>query len=350
MSADDELVDHWRTRRVSVSQPDVAPGVRGAEISPAGRAPEAAVVGARLGSARRHLVRRPRRGRQRWRRSSASWNISTRAARAWSRSRSRHRVEQGQWYFQRYVQHLPTRGEIVLFDRSWYNRAGVERVMGFCTDDEVVEFLRQAPEFERNLTRSGVHLIKFWFSVSREEQRRRFRERERHPLKQWKLSPVDIASLDKWDEYTGRQAGDVPAHRRRRGTVDRDQVRLQEAGSPQRDPLRPAQASVRPGRTSRTSVRSIRSSSAGPTTCTRPKNASTDRVPNSKSPAALRRRGVRLEWATNIWNATEVFVTVSLGVRAGSLALIAFGLDSIIEIFASTVVIREPARRPPRPR
>jgi polyphosphate kinase len=111
-------------------------------------------------------------------------------------------VEQGQWYFQRYVQHLPTRGEIVLFDRSWYNRAGVERVMGFCTDSELAEFLRQAPEFERNLTRSGVHLIKFWFSVSREEQRRRFREREKHPLKQWKLSPVDIASLDKWEEYT----------------------------------------------------------------------------------------------------------------------------------------------------
>ena len=100
------------------------------------------------------------------------------------------------------MQHLPTRGEIVLFDRSWYNRAGVERVMGFCNEDEVAEFLRQAPEFERNLTRSGVHLIKFWFSVSREEQRRRFRERERHPLKQWKLSPVDLASLDKWDEYT----------------------------------------------------------------------------------------------------------------------------------------------------
>jgi len=111
-------------------------------------------------------------------------------------------VEQGQWYFQRYVQHLPTRGELVLFDRSWYNRAGVERVMGFCTNDEVTEFLRQAPEFERNLTRSGVHLIKFWFSVSREEQRRRFLEREKHPLKQWKLSPVDVASLDKWDEYT----------------------------------------------------------------------------------------------------------------------------------------------------
>jgi len=111
-------------------------------------------------------------------------------------------VERGQWYFQRYIEHLPTRGEIVLFDRSWYNRAGVERVMGFCTDDEYLEFMRQAPEFERNLVRSGLHLIKFWFSVSRKEQRRRFRERKSHPLKQWKLSPVDLASLDKWDEYT----------------------------------------------------------------------------------------------------------------------------------------------------
>ncbi|MEZ6089465.1 MAG: polyphosphate kinase 2 [Pirellulaceae bacterium] len=111
-------------------------------------------------------------------------------------------VERGQWYFQRYVQHLPTAGEIVLFDRSWYNRAGVERVMGFCTQDEYSEFMRQVPEFERNLVRSDVHLIKFWFSVSREEQRRRFKERKAHPLKQWKLSPVDLASLDKWDEYT----------------------------------------------------------------------------------------------------------------------------------------------------
>jgi polyphosphate kinase 2 len=111
-------------------------------------------------------------------------------------------VEQGQWYFQRYVQHLPTAGEIVLFDRSWYNRAGVERVMGFCSNDEYTEFMRQAPEFERNLVRSGVHLIKFWFSVSRKEQRRRFKERKIHPLKQWKLSPIDLASLDKWDEYT----------------------------------------------------------------------------------------------------------------------------------------------------
>jgi polyphosphate kinase 2 len=110
--------------------------------------------------------------------------------------------ERGQWYFQRYVQHLPTAGEIVLLDRSWYNRAGVERVMGFCTDKEYTDFIEQAPQFERHLSRSGIHLIKFWFSVSREEQRRRFREREVHPLKHWKLSPVDLASLDKWDEYT----------------------------------------------------------------------------------------------------------------------------------------------------
>ncbi len=111
-------------------------------------------------------------------------------------------AERGQWYFQRYVQNLPTAGEIALFDRSWYNRAGVERVMGFCSDEEYREFMRQAPEFERNLTRSGLHLIKFWFSVSREEQRRRFKERQVHPLKHWKLSPIDLASLDKWEEYT----------------------------------------------------------------------------------------------------------------------------------------------------
>ena len=111
-------------------------------------------------------------------------------------------VERGQWYFQRYVEHLPTAGEIVLFDRSWYNRAGVEKVMNFCSQAEYEEFLRQVPEFERNLVRSGIHLIKFWFSVSRDEQRRRFKEREAHPLKQWKLSPIDLASLDKWNHYT----------------------------------------------------------------------------------------------------------------------------------------------------
>ena len=111
-------------------------------------------------------------------------------------------IERGQWYFQRYVEHLPTAGEIVLFDRSWYNRAGVERVMGFCNSADYAEFMRQAPEFERNLVRSGTHIIKFWYSVSRSEQRRRFKERETHPLKQWKLSPIDMASLDKWEEYT----------------------------------------------------------------------------------------------------------------------------------------------------
>jgi polyphosphate kinase 2 len=111
-------------------------------------------------------------------------------------------IERGQWYFQRYVQHLPTAGEIVLLDRSWYNRAGVERVMGFCSDAEYSEYMRQAPEFERMMVRNGTHLIKFWFSVSREEQRRRFKERKVHPLKQWKLSPIDLASLDRWDDYT----------------------------------------------------------------------------------------------------------------------------------------------------
>ena len=111
-------------------------------------------------------------------------------------------TERGQWYFQRYVQHLPTAGEIVMFDRSWYNRAGVERVMGFCSEKEYQEFIRQAPLFERQLVSSGVHLIKFWFSVSAKEQRRRFKERELHPLKQWKLSPIDLASLDKWNDYT----------------------------------------------------------------------------------------------------------------------------------------------------
>lgn len=110
--------------------------------------------------------------------------------------------ERGQWYFQRYIEHLPTVGEIVFFDRSWYNRAGVERVMGFCSSAEYLEFLREAPEFERMLVRSGIRLYKFWFSVSREEQLRRFKARRNDPLKHWKLSPIDLESLDKWPEYT----------------------------------------------------------------------------------------------------------------------------------------------------
>jgi len=110
--------------------------------------------------------------------------------------------EMGQWYFQRYIKHLPTEGEIVLFDRSWYNRAGVERVMGFCEPGEYLEFMRQAPELERMLVRSGIKLFKLWFSVSRNEQFRRFQGRRHDPLKQWKLSPIDMASLDKWQNYT----------------------------------------------------------------------------------------------------------------------------------------------------
>ena len=110
--------------------------------------------------------------------------------------------EQTQWYFQRWIAHLPAAGEIVLFDRSWYNRAGVERVMGFCTRTEYLEFLRQAPELERMLVRSGLRLVKFWFSVSRNEQRTRFVIRQVDPVRQWKLSPMDLASLDKWDDYT----------------------------------------------------------------------------------------------------------------------------------------------------
>jgi polyphosphate kinase 2 len=110
--------------------------------------------------------------------------------------------EKGEWYFQRYIRHFPTNGEIILFDRSWYNRAGVEKVMGFCTPEEYETFLAQAPRFEHMLVESGIHLFKLWLSVSRQEQKRRFKQREQDPLKQWKLSPMDVASMDKWDDYT----------------------------------------------------------------------------------------------------------------------------------------------------
>ena len=110
--------------------------------------------------------------------------------------------ERGQWYFQRYINHLPTAGEIVLYDRSWYNRAGVERVMGFCEPGEYLEFMRQTPDLERMLVRSGIRLYKYWFSVTQDEQKRRFESRETDPLKQWKLSPIDKASLSKWEDYT----------------------------------------------------------------------------------------------------------------------------------------------------
>ena len=110
--------------------------------------------------------------------------------------------ERGQWYFQRYAAHLPTAGEIVLFDRSWYNRAGVERVMGFCSQDELADFLREAPQFETMLVREGIHLFKFFLTIGRETQLKRFHDRRHSPLKHWKISPIDIAALDRWDAYT----------------------------------------------------------------------------------------------------------------------------------------------------
>lgn len=128
-------------------------------------------------------------------------HLNPRTARVVALSKPSDR-ESGQWYFQRYVKHLPSAGEIVLFDRSWYNRAGVERVMNFCSDEEYETFMAQAPAFEKMLVDSGVHLTKFWFSVSRAEQRTRFAIRQLDPVRRWKLSPMDLASLDRWEEYT----------------------------------------------------------------------------------------------------------------------------------------------------
>jgi polyphosphate kinase 2 len=128
-------------------------------------------------------------------------HLNPRGARVVALERPSER-ETSQWYFQRYISHLPAAGEIVLFDRSWYNRAGVERVMGFCSDAQYEEFLRQAPEFERMLSRDGIHLVKLWFSVSRHEQHTRFLIRRIDPVRRWKLSPTDLAALDRWDDYT----------------------------------------------------------------------------------------------------------------------------------------------------
>lgn len=126
--------------------------------------------------------------------------------------------ERSQWYFQRYVEHLPAAGEIVLFDRSWYNRAGVERVMGFCTEPEYLRFLRQAPAFERMLVEDGIHLIKYWFSVSDAEQEARFRSRAEDPMRRWKLSPMDVESITRWEDYSRAKdamfaATDLPGSR-----------------------------------------------------------------------------------------------------------------------------------------
>jgi len=133
-------------------------------------------------------------------------HLNPRAARVVALEKPTER-ERSQWYFQRYIEHLPAAGEIVFFDRSWYNRAGVERVMNFCTPNEYLDFMRQCPELERMFVSSGVRLYKYWFSVTRAEQVRRFRARETDPLKQWKLSPIDRASIDKWDDYTEAKEG-----------------------------------------------------------------------------------------------------------------------------------------------
>ena len=141
--------------------------------------------------------------------------------------------ERTQWYFQRYVAHLPAAGEIVLFDRSWYNRAGVERVMGFCTDEEYEEFFRSVPEFERMLVRSGIQLLKYWFSITDEEQHLRFLGRIHDPLKQWKLSPMDLESRRRWEDYTKAKEDHARAHPHSRGALVGGAGRGQEARAAQ---------------------------------------------------------------------------------------------------------------------
>ena len=136
--------------------------------------------------------------------------------------------ERGQWYFQRYVAQLPAEGEIVLFDRSWYNRAGVERVMGFCTDEEYREFLRACPLFEEMLIRSGIILVKYWFSVNDEEQEKRFQERMRNPIKRWKLSAMDVESRQRWVDYSRAKDAMFDADRQQDHAVVRRQCRRQE--------------------------------------------------------------------------------------------------------------------------
>ncbi len=156
--------------------------------------------------------------------------------------------ERSQWYFQRYVAHLPSAGEIVLFDRSWYNRAGVERVMGYCSPQEYLNFMREAPEFERMLVHSGIHVVKFWFSVSRQEQAARFGARVSDPVRRWKLSPTDLASQDKWDDYTAaKQAmffytdtGDAPwtvvkSNDKKRARLEAMRVLLSQIDYPGKD-------------------------------------------------------------------------------------------------------------------
>ena len=166
--------------------------------------------------------------------------------------------ESTQWFFQRYIAHLPAAGEMVLFDRSWYNRSGVERVMRFCTREQFDRFMHQAPNFERQLVDDGVTLVKFWFSVSRREQLTRFTIRQIDPVRQWKLSPTDLASLDKWDAYTEAKEETFRVHRHRVGPVDRGEIQRQEARparghAPRAEPLRLRGQGPRTGRDPRPS-------------------------------------------------------------------------------------------------
>ncbi|BBX66036.1 hypothetical protein MSAS_52100 [Mycobacterium saskatchewanense] len=146
--------------------------------------------------------------------------------------------EKTQWYFQRYIGHLPSGGEIVLFDRSWYNRAGVEKVMGFCSPSQYAEFMEQAPLFERMLVDNGINLTKFWFSVSPAEQRTRFAVRIVDPVRQWRSSPMDMESVNRWDDYTAAKEAMFAATDTGIGPVDRGQEQRQEAGQDQRHSLR----------------------------------------------------------------------------------------------------------------
>ena len=148
--------------------------------------------------------------------------------------------ERGQWYYQRYIAHLPSKGEIVLFDRSWYNRAGVEKVMGFCTPKEYDRFMLQTPIFEQMLIDDGIMLRKYWFSVSDNEQLRRFKSRHSDPVRRWKLSPMDMESINRWEDLLTRQGRDDGPHRHRDQPVVRGGVRHQEARPAQHD-LAPAE-------------------------------------------------------------------------------------------------------------
>ena len=205
-------------------------------------------------------------------------HLNPRYARTVALSKPNNR-EQGQWYFQRYVQYLPTEGEMVLFDRSWYNRAGVERVMGFVSPPEYEQYMAQAPLFERMLVDSGISLTKFWFSVTQSEQRTRFIIRQVDPVRQWKLSPIDLESLDKWDDYTEAKEAmirrtdtewapwtTIKSNDKKRGPGQRDAllplaVRLRRQGLRHRRRARPADRPARDRRRGR--LRAVRRTRPG---------------------------------------------------------------------------------------